>query len=124
MELSDAKAITKEVLDENLKTVKAQFEDEDIERVVDGKNVKCKQKDLWMELYQIGVGNDSDAEKILRELYPDTFQLVDKDIKLATEFNAFCFKNFGIMPQAMSLAGIVNLVINLIDYKLEEKKND
>jgi len=125
MELSDNKAITKETLDENLKTVKAQFEDEDIERIVDGKKVTCKQKDLWMELYEMGINKEkpSQAEEILRGLYPDTFQLVDKDIKLAKEFNAFSFKNFGIMPSQMSLSAIVNLVIKLIDYKLEEKND-
>lgn len=126
MELSDAKAITKETLDENLKTVKAQFEDEPIHRIVNGKKVECKQKDLWMELYELGIKKDkpSQAEELLRELHPDTFELVDKDIKLAKEFNAFSFKNFGIMPSQMSLSAIVNLVIKLIDFKIEEKKED
>jgi len=116
------KQANKDLLDESIRTVKDQHENDNIERVnEDGIKVTVKEKDLWTELYNIGIGSDkSDAEAILTEKYPDIFVMLKKDIELAKRFNQYCAENLGIIPSELSLVAIINLVLNLIDYRAKE----
>lgn len=105
------------MLTDNINTIKARNNDNEIELERDGKIIKLKEKVLWDELYRLGYG--CQADKILREKYGDLFKMIDKDEFLVKEINEFTFTNWGFNFNQMTLPILINIIEAVIVWKIK-----
>jgi len=85
----------------------------------DGQPVVVTEKDLWDEVWHLGP--DSDAGTILKEKYPQPFELSAQTNKKKEEIKAWAVSKWGIDPLAMSLSDIIKITEAVVDYRLQAK---
>ena len=104
------------IISEQVKT--AQDRDGNKEHKIkrEGKNIKLTENILWEEALR--GGGKTQAWEILKELYPETFKLVDEKDELELELRNFTAKHWGFYWNEMSLSILIDLVKALIKYTL------
>lgn len=119
--LADLEAV-KELHSEQIKTVQAQFGDNDISITRDdGKTIVTTEKALWDEVYYLGA--DSEAGKLMQEKYPDIFASAKKQNEIAGEYRKFIVDNFGVDYTAMTFGAYLKVLDMMVDYKLSQKND-
>jgi hypothetical protein len=107
-----------ELISDNLKTIKARFNDRQHKVIREGKEVMVKEKDLWEEIWHLGGDASVEAGKIMRKKYPDLFILVDKGSTLGEEIGNFTLVHFGFDHKAMTLSNYISLSKQLIRFEI------
>ena len=73
-----------------------------------GKPVVVSENALWQEVWALGP--ESEAGGILKEMYPQAFELSAKAEAKKNEMKAFSVTKWGIDPLAMSLSDIIRII--------------
>lgn len=77
------------------------------------KEVEAPEDKLWFEVMNLGV--NCDAGKVLKNIYPNVFDAVDKHEKVVSDLNDYCLKEIGIDPLKLSLLDIIKIVDGVIE---------
>lgn len=76
-----------------------------------------KQGFLWEEVRIMGKGAGESYEA-LQAIYPEVFELSEKQAQKREELTVFCHTELGVDPVALRLRDILNLIDKMLDYKL------
>ena len=103
--------IKKEASDSLAKAKKNKDNELEIERG------KVKEGDLWEEVYRLG--QDCEAGKELKKLYPEVFELYTKQDKKVKEVDDYFLNEFGFTFNQITPARLIKLVSAIMDWKNE-----
>lgn len=78
-----------------------------------------KQGFLWEEVRMMGKGA-GESYDALKALYPNVFELSEKQAEKKEELTVFCHTELGVDPVALRLRDIINLVDQMLEYKMEQ----
>jgi hypothetical protein len=98
--------------------VAQEHKNEEITIAQEGKSVTVREKDLWDETWTLGPACEAGA--LLREKYPDAFEISDRHAAKAQELREFTVAKLGIDYRAMKLSDILRLVEGVIELKLQQ----
>ncbi|MDP2654940.1 MAG: hypothetical protein Q8Q08_13045 [Candidatus Omnitrophota bacterium] len=112
--LSDVQA----VMDEQVKTAKAQHGDVRITVQRGDEEQEVPQKALWEELYYLGW--DSPAAKDLEALYPELFKTHAHEQELIAGINAYEELTFGFTHGQMTMPNVLRLIQGCIRVEMEK----
>jgi hypothetical protein len=84
-------------------------------RKIDGKDteVEAPEDKLWYEVANLG--EDCEAGKTLKAIYPKVFELSAKHNALVAEMTAYSLKEIGIDPMRITLMDILRIVDGVIE---------
>jgi uncharacterized lipoprotein YehR (DUF1307 family) len=84
----------------------AQVNQKDKFHVLRGKQVS--EEMMWYEV--MNLGKDCEAAKVLREIYPDLFKVVDELHTTHEELNKYSKEVIGVDPQRMNLLDLIKVI--------------
>lgn len=87
--------------------------------------IEVSERDIWDEVFYVGwETSEHRAVQALKNKYPELFELLEEDKKLAKEFSDYQIKTFGFSLQKMTAIDVFNLTSMICRYQVELMKKN
>ena len=108
---------------ELLRTAKDRFGETQVSIKRDDKTVQAKQKDLWEEVYRLGL--KCQAGEVLREKHPQVIEAYEEVQKITKEINTIARMDLDLQSHnRLSLKDILNLAEGIAEWKIKKMLNE